>query len=214
MTAHPTNAKHAPAPRTIPARGLPDPPRFDLWPEALRSAELIRGTLVPCGPGLRGVGWPDSPRVRLAALAPWLMHDRIAAYLTAAWIWGAARDPGRPLRVSMPARTRNTQSRSTQVRVQELSLTGADLSHFGPFTVTSPLRTATDLLFDSTPLGVTELVALRLLFPLIDGGAAAVHSQILATRRPHRRRALSRLTLRLTEPSDAVSHRAQAEFMR
>ncbi|MBU3994885.1 MAG: hypothetical protein KKF42_03760, partial [Actinobacteria bacterium] len=63
-----------------------------------------------------------------------------------------------------------------------MSLTDADLSRFGPFTVTSPLRTATDLLFDSAPLSVTELVALRLLFPLIDGGAAAVRCQILATR--------------------------------
>lgn len=214
MTAHPPNLQHTPVPLTIPVRGLPDPPRFDLWPEALRSAEQIRGTLVPCGPGLRGVGWPDSPRVRLAALAPWLIHGRIPAYLTAAWIWGAARGPGRPLRVSMPARTRNTESGSTQVRVQELSLTDADLSRFGPFTVTSPLRTATDLLFDSAPLSVTELVALRLLFPLIDGGAAAVHSQILATRRPHRRRALSRLTLLAAEPSDAASTPAQAEFMR
>ena len=61
---------------------------------------------------------------------------------------------------------------------------------------------------------VTELVALRLLFPIIEGGAAAVHSQILATRRPHRRRALSRLTLRSTEPPEAPSTPAQAEFMR
>lgn len=214
MNAHSANLQRTPVPLEIPVKGLPDPPRFDLWPEALRSAEQIRGTLVPCGPGLRGVGWPDSPRVRLAALAPWLMHGRIPAYLSAAWIWGASRGPGRPLRVSMPARTRSTESGSTQIRVQELSLTDTDLSHFGPFTVTSPLRTATDLLFDATPFSVTELVALRLLFPLIEGGAAAVHSQILATRRPNRRRALSRLTLRSTEPPEAPSTPAQAEFMR
>ena len=104
MSRSTSPASPAPPPPTTPVGGLPDPPRFDLWPEALRSAELRRGTLVACGPGVRGVGWPDSPRVRLAALAPWLSGGRVAAFRTAAWVWGAAREPGRPLRVTTVGR--------------------------------------------------------------------------------------------------------------
>ncbi|MGK0715990.1 hypothetical protein ACR5KS_07980 [Leucobacter sp. W1153] len=215
MTAKPANIALAHRPLGLPARGLPDPPRYDLWPEALRSAEQLRGTLVPCGPGLRGVGWPDSPRVRLAALAPWLLPSRIPAFLSAAWVWGAARGPGRPLRLSMPARSRSKVSGSREVREHELRLGESDLTTFGPFRVTSPLRTATDLLVDSSPFGTTEVVAVRLLFPLIEGGAEAVRLQLLSTRRPHRRQALRRLEGISPEPgAGAAQARAYAELVR
>ena len=96
--------------------------------------------------------------------------------------------------MSMPPRSRSRVLGSAEVRVQELCLTEDDLCTFGPFTVTSPLRTASDLLVDPIQFGITEHVALRLLFPLIDGGADTVRAQTLATRRPHRRLALNRLT--------------------
>lgn len=174
-------------------QGLPDPPRFDLWPEALRSAERLRGVLVPCGPGLRGVGWPETPRVRLAALAPWLAHRELPAFITAAWVWGAARDPGWPLRITMPPRSRTRVLGSPQVRVHELVLGPGDSQAFGPFSVTTPLRTAVDLIHDPAPMGVGEAVAVRLLLPLIPGGAAELVARIESTRRPHRSLALARL---------------------
>ena len=174
-------------------RGLPDPPRFDLWPEALRSAERLRGVLVPCGPGVRGIGWPETPRVRLAALAPWLPHRELPAFITAAWVWGAARDPGWPLRITMPPRSRARVLGSPEVRVHELVLRPGDTATFGPFSVTAPLRTAVDLIHDPTPLGVAEAVAVRLLLPLIPGGAAALLARIESTRRPHRALALARM---------------------
>ena len=174
--------------------GLPAPPRFDLWPEALRSAELRRGTLVACGPGMRGVGWPDSPRVRLAALAPWLSGGRVAAFRTAAWVWGAAREPGRPLRVTTVGRGRHSTVGTEQLRVHELRLSSEEVVRFGPFGATSPFRTALDLLYDPEhELTVTERVMLRLLFSCFEGGAEAVRAHLHDHPRPHRAVALQRL---------------------
>ncbi len=178
----------------VSSAGLPNPPRFDLWPAALQSSERLRGTLVPCGPGLRGVGWPDTPRVRLAALAPWLEKRRIAAYLTAAWVWGAARDPGTPLRLTMPTGYRPRRSRGPDVHVHELRLAPADVHQFGAFAVTSPQRTIIDMLCDPAPLQLREVVAVRLLLTLVAGGRTAIFADLHDRHRPRKQVALARLT--------------------
>ncbi len=95
-------------------------PRWDRWPEAVRSAELRAGSLVRCGPGYRPVGWPETPRVRAAALAPWLGAGRTAVLGTAAWIWGAAREPGSPLEIATEARAELRAEHGQRVRLREL----------------------------------------------------------------------------------------------
>lgn len=95
-------------------------PRWDRWPEAVRSAELRAGSLVRCGPGYRPVGWPETPWVRAAALAPWLGAGRTAVLGTAAWIWGAAREPGSPLEVATEARAELREEHGQRVRLREL----------------------------------------------------------------------------------------------
>ncbi len=192
---------------------MPSPPRFDLWPEALRSAERLRGTLVPCGPGLRGVGWPETPRVRLAALAPWLADGRIAVYLTAAWVWGAARGPGHPLRVSTRPGSRNTTVVPSGTRVHELRLSPSECARFGGFSVTTPLRTATDLLYDDERFGTRQRVAVRLLLPLIDGGIDALRAHLSERTRPKRPRALARLNGAREHEAHHAAER-QPPFMR
>ncbi|MBN9612266.1 MAG: hypothetical protein J0H64_02150, partial [Actinobacteria bacterium] len=104
----------------------PRPPRYDLWPAAVRSAARLHGALVPCGPGYRGIGWPETPTVRASALAEFLSNDRIATHLTAAWVWGAARSPGRPVRVSTRGRRRITLPSTEQLRVSEARLAPED----------------------------------------------------------------------------------------
>ena len=179
-----------PPPDRAPA--IPDPPRFDLWPEALRSAERLRGSLVPCGPGLRGAGWPETPRVRIAALAPWLEHGAVAAHLTAAWVWGAARTPGRQLQVTTRARQRRRQADTEWLRVYEFRYSEAETHRFGAFDVTTPLRTVTDMLYAARPFGIVERVACRLLCREIEGGAATVLAELQDRRRPYRLHALRR----------------------
>ncbi|CAG7595955.1 hypothetical protein ACFPZL_05565 [Leucobacter soli] len=171
----------------------PNPPRYDLWPAALRSAGRLHGLLVPCGPGFRGIGWPETPRVRTAALAEFLSPDLAATHLTAAWVWGAAKDPGEPLRFSTRDRRRNLRRETPQIRISELRLAPGDMHELGAFAVTTPLRTLLDLLYADTGFGKRERVACRLLALQIPGGWATARERVEARRRPYRTVARERL---------------------
>lgn len=124
----------------------PIPPRLDRWPEAVRSAELIRGTVVRCGPGLRLTAWPETPSVRAAALRPLFRDDLIASHITAAWIWGAARNPGEPLDfLTLNSRTQGTEP-ETGIRLHRFRMGNGDIAALGGLNVTTPRRTLFDLL--------------------------------------------------------------------
>lgn len=173
----------------------PIPPRYDLWPPALRSAEVLRGSLVACGPGVRGVGWPETPTVRAAALAHWLEGGRVATHLTAAWIWGASHSPGRPLQVTVRSGSRRRVHNTDWLRVYEMRHTDADIQHFGDYAVMTPFRTVLDLLYEDAPFTLTARVASRLLIRFVDGGVNAVLSHIDTHKRPRKRVARERLAL-------------------
>lgn len=173
----------------------PEPPRYDLWPVAQRSAWRLSGALVPCGPGLRGIGWPETPRVRLAAVAAWLAADRATSHLTAAWVWGAVREPGSPLQITMRAGARRPQEFGRDVRFYELRCADEDIAELGAFATTTPLRTVGDLLHSPDAFGTREIAACRLLLRLVDGGAETVRARLSAHRRPYRRIAQRRLEL-------------------
>lgn len=176
-----------------PVHRPPRIPRFDRWAPAIRSAERLRGTLVTCGPGHRLVGWPDSPRVRAQALAPWLTERRIAVGLSAAWVWGAAQNPGRPLRFATRDGTRAPRAESTDYTIQQFALIEDDVEQLGDFAVTSPLRTVFDLLRAPQEFGVPHRVACRLLLIRATGGTEAVRERLAAGGRPYRKLALERL---------------------
>lgn len=173
------------------------PPRTDLWPVAVRSAELLRGSLIRCGPGVRPAGWPETPRVRLAALAPFLctplLHSRVAvARMSAAWVWGTAKGPGTPLRLTALGGMRRPESLADVV-VHELGCTAAETVRFGDFRVTSPIRTVYDLLYQRGPFTASRITACRLLLRLAPDGYSAVAAAVEARRRPYREEARSRL---------------------
>src|SRR5699024_5801391 len=66
------------------------PPNLGLLSATVVSAELLRGTIAPCGPGVRGVGWPESASVRAATLHSCLPWSKLVTVLrSAAWVWGA-----------------------------------------------------------------------------------------------------------------------------
>ncbi len=178
----------------------PEPPRYDLWPVALRSAGRLRGTLVPCGPGLRGIGWPETPTVRAAALAEFLTDGRIATLMTAAWVWGAAKEPGRPIRASTVGGRRKLAADNEMLRTMEIRYTDADIARLGRFGVTGPKRTVVDLLHTSEEFGIAERVACRLLARSFAGGLAGIQAHLSTHRRPHRSRACSRLAGMLAPP--------------
>lgn len=169
------------------------PPRLDEWPDAVRSAELQRGTLVRCGPGVRLVSWPETPRVRLTAIAPWLGAEHIAILQTAAWVWGAARSPGRPLELSTQHRRRTRAESPVGTLVHQYAYATNATVRFGDFEVTTPLRTITDLLRLPEDFTRVHRLACRLLLLSPEIDRALISTALGSGPPPHRRRARDRL---------------------
>ena len=159
-------------------RGLPDPPRVDLWPPAVRSAELLKGSLVRCGTGVRPIGWPDTPRVRSAALASVLAGGCAAIGMTAAWVWGASRSPDFRPTVSTLRGVRAAALNSAERTLRELTLRDDDLQWFGSRAVTTPGRTVFDLLHASQPFTLRHVVACRLLALQLRGGVGEISKRM------------------------------------
>lgn len=162
----------------------PSPPRYDRWPLALQHAMRLRGVLLPCGPGMRGVGWPDTPLVRLAAIAGSLEGGHVAALLTAAWVWGAAPDPGSPLSVAGSAGQARI-CRASNTHRYELRLSPADVTMLGEFGVTTPKRTILDLLHLSASFGSDERNACRELLKPAAIDAKQMTDHLAELHRPH-----------------------------
>ena len=141
------------------------PPRVDHWPPALRSAALLTGTLVRCGPGYRPVSWPDNAVARCTAIGGLLAQRYAAIEDTAAWIWGVRRSPGSPIRLltrrgRAPASFEAVHS-DIDVLVSNYRLTPGDVVELAGYGVTSRIRTVYDLL--RAQCGRERLVACRLL---------------------------------------------------
>lgn len=170
-------------------------PRFDHWPEAVQFAEHLRGTLVRCGPGFRGAGWPDTPRVRAAALGAWLTPDRIAVRMTAAWVWGACREPGRPLEFSTVGRRRPThRGTAPDIVLHQFAYAEPELQRLDEgLVVTTPEQTACDLLRVPGPFPLSHRVAVRLLGCMSEGGIETIRERIASGRPQYRATALARL---------------------
>ncbi|WP_146120021.1 hypothetical protein [Leucobacter massiliensis] len=152
--------------------------RVDHWPEAVRSAELMRGTLLRCGPGVRLAAWPETPRVRAAALAPWLTPDRIAIRMVAAWVWGAARDPGRPLEFSTAGRRRPSAQRRSELVLRQYHYPEGTVVPLDGLLVTVPEQTVYDLLRSPGDFGDRQRLACRLLAQLVSGGRAGLAARL------------------------------------
>lgn len=168
-----------------------DPPRYDLLPHTVQRAMRLRGALVDCGPGLRGVAWPEVPRVRLTAIAPALQSGRVAAYLTAAWVWRSTPHPGTPLSVASPPGS-SRHGLPHGCKRYELRLRTEDVSIIGEFGVTTPLRTILDLVYRPEPYGTIERDACRELYESAHVDAEEVHVRLTTQRRPHGRLARER----------------------
>lgn len=153
----------------------------------------LRGALIPCGPGMRGAAWPDTPKVRLSAIASLLDGGHVAAFLTAAWVWNAAPDPGHPISVAAHAGCARRPV-APNVRRYELRLAPGDTVLLGAFHATSPKRTLLDLLHHPYTFGDEEREACRGLLGLLPEGAEQCAHEVEHTRRPYAK--LARIRLR------------------
>lgn len=177
--------------------GISSPPRVDHWPVALRAAARLSGTLVACGPGLRPVGWPETPVARCAALGGLLSGRYAAAEDTAAWVWGALRTPGRPLRAITPAGRAPPSFASVSpdypVRASNFTLLPGDVIDLDGYLVTSPERTLYDLYRSPTEWTREREVATRLLHLLARHARASLPARLAGASRADRARVARRL---------------------
>ncbi|ROP66833.1 type IV toxin-antitoxin system AbiEi family antitoxin [Curtobacterium sp. PhB115] len=132
----------------------------DDWPEAELRAGVLAGELVAVGHCWASPAEPQDPALRAAA-AGWVLRDQrlVAAGQTAAWIWGAVSRPPDPLEASVPPHLRLNVG--PEVRLREVVLPASDVTTLGTVAVTTPARTAVDLLRTPGALGDerTEAVA-------------------------------------------------------
>ncbi|ROS67283.1 transcriptional regulator with AbiEi antitoxin domain of type IV toxin-antitoxin system [Curtobacterium sp. PhB172] len=119
----------------------------DDWPEAELRAAVLAGELVPVGPCWASPATPQDPALRASA-ASWVFGDArlVASGRTAAWIWGAASRPPDPIEASVPPQLRIAVGPGLHLR--EVALQPVDVVRLGSVqtVVTTPERTAVDLL--------------------------------------------------------------------
>ncbi len=122
------------------------------WSPAELSAAALDGELYAVGGAWRPVDLPATPAARAASIAPIieLVGEEAVAYgATAAWIWGAATAEPTLVDVAIRHDLRLVVV-APRLRVHQVHLTLPDLSPCGRLVVTSPLRTAIDLVRDDT----------------------------------------------------------------
>lgn len=123
-------------------------PNYNLLPDTIVSAEIRNGNLIRCGPGVRGVGWPETPMVRAMALSSLVRdHELVAVLFTAAWLWGANPTAGPLYTFSTFGASRYLRQPPTGSVVHEFSLERSHVTRIGAITVSSPERTFYDVLF-------------------------------------------------------------------
>ncbi|QIM18537.1 hypothetical protein G7066_07765 [Leucobacter coleopterorum] len=77
--------------------------------------------------------------------------------------------------------------------LQQLRITESDVVYCDSFAVTSPIRTALDLLRDPASFDARSKATYRLLLPLIPGGKEAVETRLIEGPQAYRNVALNRL---------------------
>ncbi len=117
----------------------------DDWPEAELRAAVLAGELVPVGACWASTAEPQDTALRAAAAA-WALPDPrlVAATRTAAWVWGALSRSPLPHECVVPGRTRVRVDPTIHLR--EVALARGDTTTVSGLRVTTPLRTAMDLL--------------------------------------------------------------------
>lgn len=142
---------------TIRRRAAPPPRSVFRLPDAVERAELLIGSVVRSGPGVRPIGWPDSPRIRAHIAGNRPPAPRLILALgTAAWVWGASWEPNQVVEWSTLESRRLTMVDYSGCRVHEFNIRRDEVEEFDGIFVTSPLRTLWDMLLHSDPFNEPE----------------------------------------------------------
>lgn len=173
---------------------LPAALDHDQFPEAERSVLLLDGDCTPLGLTVVPIDEPHSPVVRAASLSSAVRrYDLVVELTAAAWVHGALPSLPRPVSLAVD-RAAGTRTRTLVPPPREVGFRRDDLQRLGGVLVTTPLKTAFDLLrLEATPSGRTEETARDLLrrAGLSPAEAAAMARE--QTSCPNKRRGIERL---------------------
>lgn len=123
----------------------------------------------------------DITATRAASLSFSPLQGVIISGPTAAWVWGALRTLEAPLELSVSTSSRVNFSCETPFRKREITYLDGDTVNLGDRTVTTPLRTAFDILRSPETFSTDHRVACRLLLRR-DSDPRARIEQILAAK--------------------------------
>lgn len=169
---------------------------FDTLPSVELSAARLDGELYCIADAFCPVDLPETPRIRAQAV----MHSRslrlIAERDTAAWIWGATVAEPAVHQFCASSTARSKSSVSSGPGVREVVIHAQEMRVLGGRQVTSPLRTACDIV-RSSPTFDTETQDVVLILLAQEGHTVADCSTLLEERKnlPGKKKALHRLAL-------------------
>ncbi len=164
------------------------------------SAAVLDGELYRVGEEFRPVDLPLDRAARAASIRGLIVHERVAAGRTAAWIWDAIDEPGTPYTAFLPssaAVAHPSAVGNARLRTRVMRLLPHDVTEVAGTPVTSPIRTAMDLLCDDAP--TYSPGAVLHLIRLAGTDVAALAQQLRGRARlGGRARALARLQVLVT----------------
>lgn len=174
----------------------------DTFSEAERSVLRLDGDCVALGLTVVPVDVPVSAEVRAASLMPAVVrHDLVVDLLTAAWVHGAIDELPRPLTLAVDVLD-GPRMKAWARRPREAHFRRDDLVRLGGVRVTTPLKTAFDLLrLEAVPTPDTEAVAAALLFSARLSPTIAAAMAQLQIRCPNKQRGIDRLATLRVEPN-------------
>jgi len=149
----------------------------DVLPLAELFALCLDGQVFRVGDAFAAIGTPDGPELRAAAFvrsAPgWTVADRGSA----AWIHGTRASPPPLPQVCVPDARRGRVS-SGFVDACHRTLAADETMTIGPALVTTPLRTALDLLEKAGRFGPREALEVRQLLALASAGVEELSERL------------------------------------
>ncbi|WP_349864589.1 hypothetical protein [Leifsonia sp. WHRI 6310E] len=159
-------------------------------------AELLSlcldGHLYRVGESFAPTDTPDTPVLRARALAATVPRRAIAERATAAWIHGTRGAPPPRPQVCLDPSRRGTRL-PVSVDGRQRTFERGETHPIGPLEVTTPLRTAADLLLSTTRFDEPEALEVRHLLSLAAVPPEALRSYVPRTRRGGSTRALQRI---------------------
>jgi hypothetical protein len=209
--AHLPGTGASPTPASLPPGHAPQelysPGVLFSWPElqAMASDGVLtqlyqRGYLTP--------GARSTPRLRAraaaCALPPAIRQRVVAGRMTAAWIYGCAREPDR-LALLVDANRRVSSLRSTRgCTFHEARLGPCDVVSLGGLMVSSPLRTAVDIALHVDPERALPALGALLACPELKLQLRLLRLAVEASpRMPHKKAALAKLAALPPAPPEA-----------